>query len=202
MTKRSDYQGTGCQDPIQEKSAWGEKALRLACIFVNTGETGKLLCVALRPRVDLCSRPCPSDTRASARIPLVGVRGAGPVGGTAQHCDPGAHVSPGLGGAEGRQCCVLARPALGPAVPGTWLAGGSALCLLAWRGRDQVLAVFSAVPCAACLLSHFSQVCSTPVLFLTEVLQGIMLKSGDLNPRSSLKHLQNCACYHLAASSI
>lgn len=40
----------------------------------TTGETGKLLCAAHRPRVDLCSRLCPSDTCASAHIPLVGVR--------------------------------------------------------------------------------------------------------------------------------
>lgn len=128
--------------------------------------------------MDLCSPPCPSDPRGLACTPLVGPRATGAAGGTSQRWDLGACLLPSFGAVEMR-CCMLAHPALRPA-----------LRLLAWQGTDLVLAVFSAVPWAACLHSPSGWVHSTPVLFLTEVLQGIMFEPGDLNTRCSLKHLQ------------
>lgn len=144
----------------------------------TVSDIGKLLCTPVRPRMDLCGPPCPSDTRGLACTPLVGPRGTGAAGGTSQRWDLGVRLLPSFGAVEMR-CCTLAHPALRPA-----------LRLLAWQGTALVLAVFSAVPCAACLRSPSSRVHSTPASFLTEVLQGIMFEPGDLNTRCSLKHLQ------------
>lgn len=62
--------------------------------------------------------------------------------------------------------------------------GLCSVCCLA--GRHQLLAVFSAAPVLPC-----RGVCSKLGSFLAEMLQGIMIKSGDLN--TSLKQFKALA---------
>lgn len=144
MTKRSEYQGTSCQNHIQEKNVRGKKSFTLAYIFVN-------------PQLVILANCCAcwfglGWTCAALCVPQILVPWFAPL--LLESGSDGRH-SPVL-----RSWCLHLTQ--------LWSYWNMVLCACSsWSHASGACGTaFSAVPCAACLHPHSSQVCSSSVLFL------------------------------------
>lgn len=145
MTKRTDYQGTSCQNHIQEKSVGLKKAFRPDWIFVSPPLVILANCCAHQFlfRVTCAAAGAPQTPMHGLTFPF-GVWGVGAAGGTAHWLPYEWQHLAQLGGCgekgDAAYCLSCSR------VSKAWaMAEGSALLLLALWVRDQVLAFFSVV---------------------------------------------------------
>lgn len=133
---------------ISRKKVWGEKSFQTGLHICQSTirDTGKLLCTPVRSWMDLCSRLCPSDTRASARIPRIRARGTGQAEGTAQCYSPGAYVLPSVGAAERK--AVLHACSSGCQASGAWDMAWWGLCTVSagMAGRGSGAGSFLSSP--------------------------------------------------------